>query len=183
MSIYTGIGDEGTTSHPHFGRITKDSALIEVNGLIDRATVEIGGARASLASRFPEVDELLLNLQQRLFSCAHCLYDANKGERPLSLDDINKLEEHIDHFDSQLPPLKNFVIPGGSAMTIAIHRARLSVRDTERAFVGALSLEGVEGNPLAAKFLNRLSDLLFVLSRYVLIKNGLKEIHVDTSIG
>lgn len=177
MKIYTKTGDKGTTSLVYGTRVAKNDALVEAYGTCDEANSMIGLAVGHLNGEFfeekEEICQAFHEIQTTLFHVgAELATPAGKEVKwKLEVEDIEKLEKWIDHYDMEVPPLKNFILPGGHPAGAALHVARTVVRRTERA---AISIgEGVAPNVLA--YLNRLSDFLFVAARFLNQKLGSKE--------
>lgn len=168
MKIYTRTGDLGDTGLFGGGRVPKDDPRVAAYGDVDELNSVIGVARA--AESLPRIDDVLLGLQRDLFSIGALLAtpDLEKMEQHLTkarLDAgrIMELERAIDAGEAELDPLKAFILPGGSPKGAALHLARTVCRRAERAVVG-LSRDTVIP-PVVVIYLNRLSDLLFVLAR------------------
>jgi cob(I)alamin adenosyltransferase len=171
--IYTRTGDDGTTALGNGERRRKDDLRIEAYGTIDEANSAIGLARVATATvpEFARVDAMLLCVQNDLFDVGAdlCMPEAEtKPDRePLRIiqAQVDLLERKIDELNAELAPLHSFVLPGGSPAAAALHVARTVTRRAERILV-ALSLEEKVGEPIL-KYINRLSDFLFVAARYV----------------
>lgn len=157
--IYTRTGDEGTTGLADGSRVDKDSPRVEALGEVDELNCHIGALL--LHPLDPAVRERLIGVQHALFDIGGEL--AIPGARIVSEDYVGGLEEHLDALNAELPPLKEFILPGGGAAAVACHVARAVCRRAERRVI-ALS-RGDEVNPASRRYLNRLSDLLFVLAR------------------
>lgn len=174
VRIYTKSGDKGTTSLVYGQRIPKNDLRVEAYGTCDEANSMIGLAlsyiRNSNSPLKDEVNKAFHKIQTILFHVGAELATPEGKEVKWKLkdEDIKDLEQTIDHWDSKLEPLKNFILPGGHPAGAALHCARTVVRRAERI---AVSIERV--NPLVLAYLNRLSDLLFVAARYV--NNGFGE--------
>ncbi len=157
--ICTRTGDDGTTGLGDGGRVPKDHPRIVALGEVDELNSVLGLA---LAEPLPEpVRQVLREVQQRLFDLGGEL--AVPGRRVLDGDDVTALEAALDRLNTELPPLEEFILPGGGRAAAACHLARAVCRRAERALV-ALAREA-ELNPDALRYLNRLSDLLFVCAR------------------
>lgn len=168
MKIYTRTGDDGSTGIFGGGRVEKNHPRIRAYGTVDEANAALGVAIAHLPAddRFDEVRSWLIDLQQQLFVLGADLATplASKAAVPrVDDDDVANLEVLIDKMEGQLPPLSRFILPGGHAAAAALHVARTTCRRAEREVVDAMQAEPI--NPLAVKFLNRLSDFLFVSAR------------------
>ena len=175
MKIYTKTGDTGETGLPGGGRVPKDAKVTEVCGTIDELNTVLGLARA--AGVPDDVDRLLDRIQSRLFDLgaevARLGALANSACR-IEAADVRALEEAIDQFEAELPPLRNFILPGGAYTAAQLHFARAVCRRAERSLVG-LMREVPELSSEILIFLNRLSDLLFVLARLVNLRAGQPE--------
>ena len=166
MKIYTKTGDLGETSlwgRAGMKRTRKDSHRVESYGAVDEANAWVGLAR-SYGVADPEFDHMLEIVQHRLFSLGADLSNINpERENRISETHIADLEQWIDKLDGGLPPLKKFILPGGSPSSSALQVARTVVRRAERRLVSFLEDDSSYGTQL--KFLNRLSDFLFVAAR------------------
>lgn len=163
--IYTRGGDRGKTSLSDGSRVDKHHLRVETYGTVDEANAVIGVARLGTQG---QIDAVLSRVQNDLFDCGADLatpIQENPAYPPLRMTaaQITWLEGQIDAFNAGLEPLKSFVLPGGSSTSAYLHQARTVVRRAERL---AWALRDVEAlTPEALKYLNRLSDLLFVLAR------------------
>lgn len=176
--IYTRTGDEGTTSLFGGERVNKGHPRIDAYGTVDETNSLIGLARAHLADRpgANRLDPVLQRLQEELFILGADLAtpdDAKSVVPRVAATHVEQLEADIDAFDEELPPLKNFILPGGTPGAATLHAARTTCRRAERLTVKATSLEPI--NEQAAIYLNRLSDLLFVLARWANRQDGMRE--------
>jgi cob(I)alamin adenosyltransferase len=164
--IYTRGGDKGETSLGDGTRVAKDDARVAAYGTVDEANAAVGLARLHTAG---EADAMLARIQNDLFDLGAdlCRPGVEGGETTLRVVDaqVTRLEREIDALNAKLAPLKSFVLPGGTAAAAALHLARTVVRRAERLAVALARSEAV--NPAAVRYLNRLSDHLFVLSRHV----------------
>ncbi|MGV8941625.1 MAG: cob(I)yrinic acid a,c-diamide adenosyltransferase [Lysobacter sp.] len=168
--IYTRTGDDGSTGLGDGSRVAKDSARVNAYGTVDEANSAIG---LVLASDVPEpVRTLLTTIQHQLFDLGGEL--CIPGHAAIVDADIDRLEQHLDAFNQDLPPLKEFILPGGGDAGARCHIARTVVRRAERETVTLSRLEAVR--PEAVRYLNRLSDLLFVLSRVLARASGHGEV-------
>ncbi len=155
--IYTRTGDGGDTGLADGSRVPKNSARIEAMGAVDELNSSIG---MLLCEALPkDTRKQLLKVQNDLFDLGGEL--SVPGHPVLKKARIATLEQTLDHYNADLPPLQNFILPGGSRAASAAHVARTVCRRAERRVVAL----GAEAPPLACPYLNRLSDLLFVLSR------------------
>jgi cob(I)alamin adenosyltransferase len=166
MKIYTKTGDDGTTGLFGGARVRKASTRVDAYGTVDELNATIGCARAQ--SPEAKVDDMLREVQSDLFVLGAELACAPGKEEKLSmrlLDDADnaRLEGFIDTLEAPLPPLKTFVLPGGSAGSAFLHLARTICRRAER---GVLSLDDAPARAAVTIYLNRLSDLLFVMARF-----------------
>jgi cob(I)alamin adenosyltransferase len=167
LKIYTKKGDKGETSLFGGKRLPKDSLRIETYGTIDELNSIIGVCRSMNTAK--EVDVILEQLQNDLFTLGADLATPHGVEQGridrIQPGDVARLEHIIDEVDPKLQPLKQFVLPGGSRTAALLHFARTVCRRAERRVV-QLSREETIGESLIV-YLNRLSDLLFVLARWV----------------
>lgn len=168
--IYTKTGDRGTTALGSGRRVKKDHPRIEACGDVDELNASIGAAIAAAVAT--EVAALLRRVQNDLFDLGADLTvpessaRTRKGRAPLRIlpSHVAHLEKAIDHFNARLQPLNSFVLPGGTPLAAALHHARTVCRRAERRLVTLARREPV--NEQALIYLNRLSDLLFVLGRH-----------------
>ncbi|MFN3743084.1 MAG: cob(I)yrinic acid a,c-diamide adenosyltransferase [Hyphomicrobiaceae bacterium] len=173
--IYTRTGDNGTTALGSGERVRKDSLRVSAYGTVDETNAAIGMARAHLAgTRFPiDIDAILGRIQNDLFDLGAdlCLPDRGKPlpYEPLRIapEQVTRLEQEIDEMNASLKPLRSFVLPGGTAGAAALHVARTVCRRAERLLVQLAAEPDEPVSEAAIRYLNRLSDLLFVASRYV----------------
>lgn len=174
--VYTGTGDDGTTSLVGGTRTKKTDIRIEAYGTVDELNSHIGVVDA-YADHVPEIRPMLQFVQHRLFNIGSYLAtDPTTFEMPCGItpDDICRIERMIDTIDSQLPRIKRFVLPGGCIASAQCHVARTVCRRAERRII-ALS-ETAEVSLEVLKYVNRLSDFLFVLARFFNIKCNHSEI-------
>ena len=168
--IYTKTGDDGTTGLGDGTRVAKDSARVAAYGTVDEANSTIG---LLLASSLPEdIRELLTTVQHQLFDLGGEL--CIPGHAAISDADVAGLERELDRPNEPLPPLKDFILPGGGEPAARCHLARTIGRRAERAAVTLARHEAVR--PEAIRYLNRLSDLLFVLARVLARVDGHGEV-------
>ncbi len=171
--IYTRTGDDGTTGLGDGERLPKYHARIAAYGTVDEANAAIGVARQSLAADDALVDAMLARIQNDLFDLGADLCVPDRGKplpyTPLRISDaqVARLEAEIDLMNAELKPLTSFVLPGGTAAAAGLHLARTVTRRAERHMVELAALNGEPVNSAGLKYVNRLSDLLFVASRYV----------------
>lgn len=162
--LYTRTGDSGTTGLADGSRVEKDSSRIEAMGAVDELNSLLGVLLAELDSpRLQPVKAALAPIQHRLFDVGGEL--AIPGVTIIETQDVAKLEELIDDFNAQVPPLKEFILPGGCPRIAQAHLARSVCRRAERRYQTLAAEEAV--NPNALAYLNRLSDLLFVTARTI----------------
>jgi cob(I)alamin adenosyltransferase len=169
--IYTKTGDDGTTALGSGERVLKTASRIEAYGTVDETNAAIGVARMMLEDH-PEVQAMLARIQNDLFDlgadlCVPAGVDP-LPYTPLRIKDgqAGRLEQEIDAMNAEMAPLASFVLPGGTKAGAALHLARAICRRAERRIV-QLKLEGEPVSEAACRYINRLSDHLFVTSRYV----------------
>jgi cob(I)alamin adenosyltransferase len=172
--IYTRAGDDGRTALGTGERRAKYDLRIEAYGTIDEANSAIGLARTETASdaSSARVDAMLLCIQNDLFDLGAdlCMPAGAKIERePLRIvqQQVERLEREIDELNTELKPLRSFILPGGSRAAAALHLARAVTRRAERILVALADTPGEEVGAPAIKYVNRLSDFLFVAARYM----------------
>lgn len=179
MPIYTKRGDEGMTDLWNMERVAKTATRVEAYGTVDEVNTVVGAARPT---GYDDVDEMLERVQNDLFvvQADFANPDSSPGEDDLDgvtvciePDRIERLEGWIDDLEADLDPLDSFVLPGGSGVGATLHQARAVCRRAERRAV-ALDQEE-DTNEHALGYLNRLSDLLFVLARTVNNRKGVAE--------
>lgn len=159
--IYTRTGDDGSTGLGDGSRVPKDHARVEAYGAVDELNSILGVALALPLP--PDVREALAPIQHELFDLGGEL--SIPGREVIDEAHVTRLERSLDALNALLPPLKEFVLPGGSEAAAYTHFARTVCRRAERRAIALAHSEKI--NPLAIKYLNRLSDLLFVAARYV----------------
>jgi len=170
--IYTRTGDDGTAALGDLSRAPKTDPRLAAYGDVDEANCAIGVA-VTMGGLPPDITGLLVRLQNELFDVGADLCNPVSlgGEQPayppLRIDEayITRLEQACDRFNEGLPALRSFVLPGGSAGAALLHVARTAVRRAERSAWAAVEAHGQAMSPLPVKYLNRLSDLLFILAR------------------
>lgn len=173
MKIYTKTGDTGQTGLFGGGRVPKDHARIDAYGTLDELNAAIGVARAQIAAgewKDPKprdaVETILCEAQNRLFDLGAELATPDldgKGVPVLAEQHVEDLEAAIDHHEESLPALREFILPAGSAAAAQLHLARCVCRRAERRMVTLAATEPIRELPV--RYVNRLSDLLFVLAR------------------
>jgi cob(I)alamin adenosyltransferase len=172
--IYTRTGDAGATALGTGERVPKHAPRIAAYGSVDETNAAIGVARLHLGEAYPAVDAMLGRIQNDLFDlgadlCAPERAGAEGGRARLRVSEaqVERLEDEIDEMNAQLSPLRSFVLPGGTPSAAALHVARTVCRRAERAMVALAADPGEPVSAPALKYINRLSDHLFVVSRYV----------------
>jgi cob(I)alamin adenosyltransferase len=164
--IYTRTGDDGTTGLGDGTRVKKDNPRIEAGGTVDELNSVLG---VLLAEELPgDIRAALTDIQHELFELGGEL--SVPGRAAMTENHVSRLEHRLDEWNRALPPLKEFVLPGGCPAAALCHLARAVCRRAERRVVGLGDKENI--NPIGVKYLNRLSDLLFVLTRYLNAKAG-----------
>ena len=169
--IYTRTGDKGTTGLGDGQRRTKYDLRVAAYGTVDETNATIGLVR--LASLDPQIDAMLARIQNDLFDLGADLCTPDSGAKldyePLRIVDaqVERLEQEIDALNGELKPLRSFVLPGGSPAAAYLHLARTVSRRAERLMVELAAQESEKVSAAALKYSNRLSDFLFVASRYV----------------
>lgn len=158
--IYTRTGDDGTTGLGDGSRVAKDCDRVEAFGTVDEANSAIGVV-LSIAAVPAEIRACLIDVQHDLFELGGEL--CIPGHSAVTQDFISRLEDRLDNFNNDLPPLKDFILPGGGEAAAACHLARTVVRRAERRSNTLANKESVR--PEVIQYLNRLSDLLFVIAR------------------
>lgn len=170
--IYTRTGDDGTTGLVCGPRRLKHDLRVEAYGTIDETNAVIGVARLHTAEH-PELDAMLMRIQNDLFDLGADLATPDTGEKlewePLRIvqAQVDRLECEIDELNASLDPLTSFVLPGGTPAAAHLHVARTVSRRAERLMVELSKSEGEMISAPALKYINRLSDFLFVASRFV----------------
>lgn len=165
-ALYTATGDQGTTSLVGGQRVGKDSLRLESYGTIDELSSFIGLAAANPACT-EELRGQLIDIQNVLFDLGTCLAtppDSKYQPKPIEVADVTKLEGWIDTLDEQTPKVNTFVLPGGCSLAATLHVARTICRRGERIIVALAKTETI-GSALM-KYVNRLSDYLFIAARY-----------------
>ena len=170
--IYTKTGDDGTTSLGDMSRTSKNDPRLEASATVDEANSSIGVVLAMGDIKDADIKKLLVRIQNDLFDVGADLCTPvvdNPASEPLRVLDsqIDYLEQQIDKYNESLQPLRSFVLPSGTPAAALMHVARTVTRRAERTTWHAIHAFGGGVNPITAKYLNRLSDLLFVLARYV----------------
>jgi cob(I)alamin adenosyltransferase len=175
VKIYTRSGDAGDTSLYGGDRVRKSDSRVDAYGDVDELNAWLGLARASELD--PDVDAALLKIQRDLFALGAQLADpadtiaTRVAKTVIGEADVLRLETLIDHLESELPPLRRFILAGGSPAGAILHVARTVCRRAERRIV---ALEPA-ADPILLQYINRLSDLLFVLARSANHRKGVPE--------
>jgi cob(I)alamin adenosyltransferase len=174
--IYTRTGDNGTTGLLGGKRVPKNSPYIETGGSLDELSALLG---VVLSHELPdEVKRILQSVQDDIFTIGAELASPVGTKRQnsgIGDEEIQKLEREIDAIEKDLEPLKQFILPGGSVPGAEMHLARAVARRAERHCVTLSQIEKV--NPAILRYLNRLSDLCFVLARYINRQQSMPELH------
>ena len=174
--IYTRAGDDGSTSLGDMSRTRKTDLRLQAYADVDEANSAIGTALA-LGDLPDDVVDVLTRIQNDLFDVGADLCNPivpDPAYPPLRVvpADVERLERECDRFNERLEPLRSFILPGGSPGAALLHVARTTVRRAERSTWRAIDEYGEAMNPLTAAYLNRLSDLLFILSRIANLPGG-----------
>jgi len=174
MKIYTKTGDEGNTGLQGDFKISKSHPRIIAYGTVDEANAAIGVVLTNTLDE--DVSQLLNQIQNDLFLLGSDLSNQNLNDlkNRVTLEMIEKLEESIDIFESELPPITNFILPGGNIAASQIHQVRTIVRRAETLVVKLSDKDEINSNCI--KYLNRLSDLMFVMGRLINKRNGVEDI-------
>lgn len=164
--IYTRTGDGGDTALGSGKRVSKTDPRVAAYGTVDEANSVIGLVRLHAEG---DIDAMLARVQNDLFDLGADLAVPESGEEPgsalrITQDQVDRLEREIDSLNQRLAPLRSFVLPGGSPCAAHLHLARTVARRAERLIVALMQSEPV--NPAALRYMNRLSDFLFVLARH-----------------
>lgn len=175
MKIYTKTGDRGETSLMGGARVPKNSLRIAAYGSVDEVNAHLGVIRSDHPE--PKLDSILNSLQNALFVLGADLAAPRDRENQkvprIALSDVKMLEQTIDELEAALKPLASFILPGGTTIAAHAHVARTVCRRAERTVVELSRQEAIGEEPVV--FLNRLSDLLFVMARYANHLAGVKE--------
>ncbi|TVP95750.1 MAG: cob(I)yrinic acid a,c-diamide adenosyltransferase [Planctomycetaceae bacterium] len=177
MKIYTKTGDMGSTGLFGGPRVAKDDDRIEAYGTVDELNAALGVARA--AGLPPDVDEELSTIQSELFSIGAELATPDPdshGVRIIGPNHVQRLEQMIDRHEATLEPLRNFILPAGSEAAARLHLARAICRRAERNVVTLVRRQEASVSEDLLIYLNRLGDLLFVLSRVANSRAGCREV-------
>ncbi|HEY7056431.1 MAG TPA: cob(I)yrinic acid a,c-diamide adenosyltransferase [Vicinamibacterales bacterium] len=181
MKIYTKSGDAGETGLFDGTRVPKSDPRVATYGDVDELNAWLGLARASLADQ--ELSSILERIQRDLFAIGARLADPGHriaervSKAAVSAGDVTRLEQWIDTLDAQLPPLRRFILAGGSTAGATLHVARTVCRRAERAMVALAAATGADAfEPELLTYVNRLSDLLFVMARTANLRTGSAEL-------
>lgn len=178
MKVYTRRGDKGETDLFGGGRVAKSSLRVEAYGEVDELNSFVGVSAAQ--TEHPDLQRLLQAIQHTLFDVGACLATPEAARReknqmnPATPEEIADLEQAIDRFEQELTPLKNFVLPGGTPAAASFHVARTVCRRAERRCVALAGVEEIDESNL--RYLNRLSDLLFVIARLENARAGVPDV-------
>ena len=169
--IYTKTGDDGTTSLGDMSRTSKNDPRLEAYADVDEANSSIGVALSLGSISHESVKALIIRIQNDLFDvgadlCTPVIDDPKVEPLRVTEEQISYIESQIDIYNADLAELRSFVLPSGTAAASLLHVARTVTRRAERSTWHAIHSFGAGVNPLTAKYLNRLSDLLFVLARF-----------------
>jgi cob(I)alamin adenosyltransferase len=178
LKIYTKTGDKGNTSLIGGTKVPKSHLRIEAYGTVDELNSYTGLCKDLLADKHGK--NMLQEIQDRLFTVGSSLACDPEKEPKMKIPDLHEtdvtlLEKEIDHMNDLLPPMKNFILPGGHPTVSHLHIARCICRRAERCCV-RLEIEKEEVESIVIKYLNRLSDYLFVLARYTSHQLNVEEI-------
>lgn len=178
FKVYTKTGDKGSTGLIGGTRVPKDHIRIDAYGTVDELNSVLGVVTDSLGA--PAINAWILEIQDRLFTVGSTLATDPHKDTKMKLPDLHEsditwLEQRIDEMDEVLPPMKSFILPGGHVAASHAHVARCVCRRAERICVHMQNNEEFVPE-VVLKYLNRLSDFLFVLSRYIVFQNKGEEI-------
>jgi cob(I)alamin adenosyltransferase len=174
MKIYTKTGDDGNTGLQGDFRISKSHSRIMAYGTVDEANAAIGVALTHPLD--DDIKQLLSQIQNDLFLLGSDLSNQNLNDlnNRISVSMVEKIETSIDTFELELPPITNFILPGGNAAAAQIHQVRTIIRRAETLVVKLSDKDEINSNCI--KYLNRLSDLMFVMGRLINKRNGVEDI-------
>jgi cob(I)alamin adenosyltransferase len=177
VRIYTKTGDDGFTGLLGSGRVAKDDLRVDVYGTVDELNAALGVARAHGLD--PEADGLVARFQDELFVVGSAFADPSPGgpfHNSITQQHVSRLESAIDALEDGLEPLTHFILPGGALPAAELHRARTVCRRAERLAVALSRQPGQDVPRELIVYLNRLSDLLFVLARAVNRRAGVADV-------
>lgn len=175
LRIYTRKGDGGRT-HVIGGQVNKDDIRVEAYGTVDECNALIGQAAAALdRERDQDLIADLTLIQHELFDAGADLAQMEQV-RPYKINagTVSRLESRIDHYEAETEPIRQFILPGGSPQSAALHVSRVAVRRAERRVVTLANHQSI--NNEIRRYLNRLSDLLFVLARVANVRSGVQDV-------
>ncbi|WP_274363448.1 cob(I)yrinic acid a,c-diamide adenosyltransferase [Paenibacillus thermotolerans] len=176
MKIYTRTGDAGQTGVIG-GRVSKDDARVEAYGTVDELNSFVGAAVSMMSKDiFADMMEDLVEIQHELFDCGGDLAILKPGVRPYKVNDSHaeRLEALIDKYDNETPDITRFILPGGSAVSSALHVCRTVCRRAERRIVTLAAASEI--NEPVRKYINRLSDLFFTMARAANAREGVGDV-------
>ncbi|ALC82325.1 MULTISPECIES: cob(I)yrinic acid a,c-diamide adenosyltransferase [Bacillus] len=178
MKLYTRTGDQGQTSLIG-GRVSKDDIRVESYGTIDELNSFIGLAAAELENKITsEIKEELFKIQLELFDCGGELANVSKTKEGMLKEEyVEFLEQRIDEYTKEAPPLERFILPGGSKASAYVHAARTIARRAERQIVRLMNSEEIPSVTL--KYINRLSDYLFAVARVINFRLHVKDVEYE----
>ncbi len=177
FKIYTKSGDDGTTGLVGGNRVKKNDIRLEAYGTVDELNASLGLLRSCNLSG--DVSQLLVKIQNKLFNIGSLLASDEKGRKftsdlSITSNDVKLLENSIDFYEQSLPELTHFILPGGEETSALCHIARTVCRRAERRILDFAELNPVQ--PEIVQYINRLSDLLFVLARKLANENNSEEL-------
>lgn len=176
MKIYTRTGDKGQTAVIG-GRVPKDDARIEAYGTLDELNAYVGQAISSMTDdSLTELRDDLLQIQHELFDCGADLAYAQPGKQPykVTAEMVDRLEQWIDRYEAETPPLTKFILPGGAMASSLLHVCRTVCRRGERRVVTLAGLSEV--NEEVVRYLNRLSDYFFTAARLANVRLNVQDV-------
>lgn len=177
MRIYTRTGDRGETGLVGGGRIAKTSSRIDALGAVDELNAVLGMGRVQAAGDHVEVERLLFRTQNQLFDLGSEIATPLESEYfspAVGPEEIAQFESEMDQWTQSLEPLKNFILPGGTALAATLHLARTVCRRAEREALRCRESDPIRDEVLI--YLNRLSDWLFVMARWVNAQSGVADV-------
>jgi cob(I)alamin adenosyltransferase len=169
--IYTKTGDDGTTALGNGERRMKYDIRVSAYGTVDETNATIGIARLYLGESDQELDQVLARIQNDLFDLGADLATPETDKKPdyeplrVTADQVKRIETEIDKHTAQLEPLRSFILPGGAPAAAQLHNARTVARRAERLIVELAEMPGEHVNPEVIRYMNRISDFLFVAAR------------------
>lgn len=189
--VYTKTGDKGETGLAGGQRVAKDATRIEAYGTVDELNSFVGLARNTVEKLLPHhlslgaLDSILFRVQHELFNAGSILAtlpdDVHPKQARITPDDTAQLEREIDAMNQDLPPLRSFVLPGGSRLNAELHICRTVCRRAERICITLAREEAID--PEIVRYLNRLSDAFFVWTRWASFQLGNAEVLWDPNVG